>query len=166
MITNPDNYIMLRGKPIKSDFSEEYHVYPDGFTMLKFVLKVYNPAKSARFGKATHDFIPVKCFGHLKDAEHPTYGLAEKLLKRLTKLCYVNLYCHANVRETVMGGRRYDDLSIVVDGFRTESSEYIVRSQISVENEMKMITEKYGVVEQQEAEVNNQKAKQHKKGNK
>ncbi len=140
MILNPDNLVILRGKPVHSDFSSYYKVANSKSTTLKFWIKIYSPAKSYKTNKATFEFVEILVFGHVKDKEHPKGGLAEKLLKRVSKKCYVTCYCRLDSSEYLtMYGTKRKSFNVVLEGFRMEDQDIVIRANSSVNKEKRLL---------------------------
>ncbi len=137
MILNPDNMLSLRGKPIYDDYTNFYNVgKKTGKTHLYFWIKVYSPGRSYRVGKPTFDYICMHVYGHVKDTEHPKGGMAEQLLKRISKNVFITCYCHVSQSKRISkNGKVSSNLECYLDGFRTEDQTLVVRSYDSKKRE-------------------------------
>lgn len=141
MILNPDNLVVIRGKPIRSDFSKYYKVLDNGSTYLRLELKVFNPSKAQKYQDRllSYDIICVQVFGHVKDEKHPKGELAERLLTKISKNVYVTCYCHVIVKSQLFKGRKHTNMFLTLDGFKTEDSDIVVQASQKQKAERKQM---------------------------
>lgn len=141
MLLNPDNVVVIRGKPIRSDFSNYYKVLENGKTHLQLELKVFNPNKAHKYQDRflSYDIICIQVFGHIKDENHPKGELAERLLTKISKNVYVTCYCHITVKKQLFKGKKHTTIFLTLDGFKTEDSDIVVQASQRQKAERKQI---------------------------
>lgn len=113
---SPDNLCIFRGKSARESLSEQYFInQKTRKTVLYFPLLVPKQKKYIRKNFLPCDIINLTIFGHLSTKEDRTVGLAEKVLKDLTKETKYEFWCH------VSRNPKNDDICFIVDDFRADN---------------------------------------------
>lgn len=138
---NIDNMCIIRGKPVKDDFSDDYIVKDDESTILNLELSVSNRACK------TCDHVIVQVHGHVPNEAIPMYkngGMAEHMLKKLSSKCDITLYCHASYRHYVnKNGREIKIQLLICDTYRTESRKSRMQAIMEESQKKKELEQKY-----------------------
>lgn len=138
---NIDNMCIIRGRPVKDDFSDDYFIKDDETTMLRLELKVLNRAMK------TCDHVMVYVYGHVPNEAIRMYeegGMAEQMLKKLSTKCDITLYCHASYRHYVSKkGNEIKHQMLICDSYRTESRTSRMQAIMEETQKKKELEQKY-----------------------